>query len=97
MNINTCTSLLALYIAIVVQVCYNVITVKKTNNHRKGSIIMKMFVVRLHNYNGSIIDGEVFEAVNAEEALKMYKARHLQRRRNRMVKSNGAATPHRKD
>lgn len=36
---------------------------------------MKMFVVRLHNYNGSIIDGEIFEAINADEALKMYKAR----------------------
>ena len=36
---------------------------------------MKMFAVRLHNYNGAVVDGEVFEAINANEALKMYKAR----------------------
>lgn len=36
---------------------------------------MKTYAVRLHNINGSVVDGEIFEAVNADEALKMYKAR----------------------
>ena len=44
---------------------------------RRGErgIIMKTYVVRLRNYRGSIIDGEIYEAVNKDEALKMYKAR----------------------
>lgn len=36
---------------------------------------MKEYIVRLHNWNGSIIDGEIFKANNSDEALKMYKAR----------------------
>jgi hypothetical protein len=36
---------------------------------------MKTYVVRLRNYRGSIIDGEIYTAPNKEEALKMYKAR----------------------
>mgnify|MGYP003255228801 CR=1 FL=1 len=33
---------------------------------------MEKYVVRLVNYENSIIDGEVFEAENEIEALKLY-------------------------
>ena len=36
---------------------------------------MKEYIVRLRNYRGSIIDGEIYTAPNKCEALKMYKAR----------------------
>lgn len=36
---------------------------------------MKEYMVRLLNWNGSIIDGEIFKANNSNEALEMYKAR----------------------
>ena len=36
---------------------------------------MHKYVVRLLNYRGSIIDGEVFTAKNEQEALQKYKNR----------------------
>ena len=36
---------------------------------------MKTYICRLRNYRGSVIDGEIYEAINSDEALKMYKAR----------------------
>ena len=38
-------------------------------------ITMGKYVVRLRNYRGSIIDGEVYTAISKDEALRMYKAR----------------------
>lgn len=36
---------------------------------------MKQYIVRLHDWNGSIIDGEIYEAPNRDVALIMYKRR----------------------
>jgi hypothetical protein len=36
---------------------------------------MKNYIVRLHDWNGSIIDGEIYEAPNRDVALIMYKRR----------------------
>lgn len=36
---------------------------------------MKAFIVRLRNYEGSIIDGEIIHADNEEQAIIKYKKR----------------------
>lgn len=36
---------------------------------------MKNYVVRLRDWKGNIIDGEIYSASNTENALRMYKAR----------------------
>lgn len=36
---------------------------------------MKQYIVRLHDWNGSIIDGEIYEVPNRDVALIMYKRR----------------------
>lgn len=36
---------------------------------------MKQYIVRLHDWNGSIIDGEIYTAPNRDVALIMYKRR----------------------
>lgn len=52
----------------------NIETNTTTENDKEESP-MKTYVVRLRNYRGSVIDGEIYTAPNKEEALKMYKAR----------------------
>lgn len=36
---------------------------------------MKKYIVRLHNADGAIVDGEIFSACNEKYALLMYKIR----------------------
>ncbi len=36
---------------------------------------MKNYVVRLRDWEGNIVDGEIYTETNTENALRMYKAR----------------------